>query len=165
MEFKNEYLQSVKKQFLLYKKLGEKAMEQLKEEQLFYSPNEDSNSIAIIVHHLYGNMLSRWTDFLTTDGEKPWRQRDGEFEDTVKGKDAVLKMWEDGWDCFFKAINSLTAEQLSQTIYIRQEPHSVMEAINRQLAHYSYHVGQIVFAAKQLKEGEWSSLSIPRRKS
>ncbi len=159
------YLESVKKQFLYYKTLGEKAIDQLEPEQLFVSVNEDTNSIATIVKHLSGNMLSRWTDFLTTDGEKEWRNRDGEFEETIKTKVEVLEIWNKGWDCFFEALNGLKPEQLSKIIYIRNEGHTVIEAINRQLAHYPYHVGQIVFYAKMLKESEWTSLSIPKNKS
>ncbi|MBF4469927.1 DUF1572 family protein [Flavobacterium sp. HJJ] len=159
------YLESVKKQFLYYKMLGEKAMEQLEPEQLFVSVNEDTNSIAVIVKHLAGNMLSRWTDFLTTDGEKETRNRDGEFENDLQTKEQVLTVWNTGWDCFLGALNSLQPEQLSEIIYIRNEGHNVIEAINRQLAHYPYHIGQIVFYAKQLKKDEWSSLSIPKNKS
>jgi hypothetical protein len=161
----NQYLESVKKQFLYYKTLGEKAIDQLEPEQLFFSANEDTNSIAIIVKHLSGNMISRWTDFLTTDGEKEWRNRDGEFEETIKTKEELMAVWHKGWNCFFDTFNSLTPDQLETIIYIRNEGHTVMEAINRQLAHYPYHVGQIVFYAKMLKKGEWNSLSIPRNKS
>jgi hypothetical protein len=165
MEINNLYLVSTKKQFLYYKTLGEKAMEQLKPEQLFLAVNEDTNSIATIVKHLSGNMLSRWTDFLTTDGEKEWRNRDSEFENDLQSKEAILNAWNKGWDCLFDALNGLRPEQLSQIIYIRNEGHTVVEAINRQLAHYPYHVGQIVFYAKQLKNSNWESLSIPRNKS
>jgi hypothetical protein len=165
METNAAYLESVKKQFLYYKTLGEKAMEQLAAEQLFVTPNEDTNSIAVIVKHLSGNMLSRWTDFLTTDGEKQWRHRDAEFENDLQSKEAVLITWNTGWNCLFAALNELKPEQLSQIIYIRNEGHTVVEAINRQLAHYSYHVGQIVFYAKILKKSDWDSLSIPRNKS
>lgn len=165
METKTNYLESVKKQFLYYKTLGEKAMEQLEAEQLFISVNEDTNSIAIIVNHLVGNMLSRWTDFLTTDGEKEWRNRDGEFEEILKTKPELLAHWEKGWQCLFNALNSLKPEQLDEIIYIRNEGHTVLEAINRQLAHYPYHIGQIVFYAKMVKKTEWQSLSIPKNKS
>ncbi|RKS02655.1 MULTISPECIES: DUF1572 family protein [unclassified Flavobacterium] len=163
----NSYLESVQKQFLYYKMLGEKAMEQLEPEQLFISVNDDTNSIAIIVKHLSGNMLSRWTDFLTTDGEKEWRNRDAEFDSYFLENDKaeLMKLWNRGWDCLFNAINSLTAEQLETIIYIRNEGHTVVEAINRQLAHYPYHIGQIVFYAKMLKKEEWNSLSIPKNKS
>jgi len=165
MDAITSYLESVKKQFLYYKMLGEKAIEQLEPEQLFVSVNEDTNSIAVIVKHISGNMLSRWTDFLTTDGEKETRNRDGEFENDLQTKEQVLTVWNAGWDCFFSALNSLKPEQLSQIIYIRNEGHTVIEAINRQLAHYPYHIGQIVFYAKQLKKEEWNSLSIPKNKS
>lgn len=165
MEATNSYLESVKKQFLYYKTLGEKAMDQLEAEQLFVSINEDTNSIATIVKHLSGNMLSRWTDFLSSDGEKEWRNRDAEFVDTIKTKEELLDVWNKGWDCFLSALNGLEAEQLSQIIYIRNEGHTVIEAINRQLAHYPYHIGQIVFYAKMLKNSEWTNLSIPKNKS
>ncbi|MES2131764.1 MAG: DUF1572 family protein [Bacteroidota bacterium] len=165
------FLTSAIKQFLYYKTLGEKAMDQLEPAQLFYVANEDTNSIAIIVNHLHGNMLSRWTDFLTTDGEKEWRKRDEEFENAsttlsaTEQKADLLKKWNEGWDCLFNALNELKPEQLSDIIYIRNEGHTVVEAINRQLAHYPYHVGQIVFYAKMFKKGEWTSLSIPKNKS
>lgn len=165
MEINDIYLVSVKKQMLYYKTIAEKAIDQLEEEQLFVSVNEDTNSIATIMKHMAGNMLSRWTDFLTTDGEKEWRNRDGEFENNFKTKNEVLNFWNEGWACFLITIDSLKPEQLSQTIYIRNEGHSVLEAINRQLAHYPYHVGQIIFYAKMLKKEEWISLSIPKNKS
>jgi uncharacterized damage-inducible protein DinB len=159
------YLESSKKQFLYYKALGEKAMLQLNEAQLFYAINENTNSISVMVNHLYGNMLSRWTDFLTKDGEKEWRNRDTEFEANAETQDELLKKWNQGWACLFNALNELTPENLNQLIYIRNEGQTVIEAINRQLCHYSYHVGQIVFYAKQLKTTEWNSLSIPKNKS
>jgi len=165
MEATNSYLESVKKQFLYYKTLGEKAINQLEPEQLFVSINEDTNSIATIVKHLSGNMLSRWTDFLTSDGEKKWRNRDDEFVDIIKTKDELFNVWNLGWDCFLDALNGLKDEHLSEIIYIRNEGHTVIEAINRQLAHYPYHIGQIVFYSKMLKNSEWTSLSIPRNKS
>jgi len=165
MEANKSYLESVKKQFLYYKMLGEKAIHQLEPEQLFVSINEDTNSIATIIKHISGNMLSRWTDFLTSDGEKEWRNRDAEFENDLKSKEEVLAVWNKGWNCFENTLNSLKPEQLSDIIYIRNEGHTVIEAINRQLAHYPYHVGQIVFYAKQLKNSSWDSLSIPRNKS
>lgn len=161
----NPYLESVKKQFAYYKVLGEKAMEQLEPEQLFVSVNDDTNSIATIVKHLSGNMLSRWTDFLISDGEKEWRNRDAEFAATLTSKKELLKVWDEGWHCFQTTLNALTADQLHTIIYIRNEGHTVVEAINRQLAHYPYHVGQIVFYAKMLKKEPWTSLSIPRNHS
>jgi hypothetical protein len=165
MESNQQYFESVKKQFLYYKTLGEKAMDQLEPQQLFMSANEDSNSIAVIVKHLCGNMLSRWTDFLTSDGEKPRRNRDAEFENNITDKSALMQQWNNGWDCFFNTLNALQPNQLSDIIYIRNEGHTVLEAINRQLAHYPYHVGQIVFCAKLLKTNGWNSLSIPKNKS
>ena len=165
MTLNNSYLESIKKQFLYYKTLGEKAMDQLEPEQLFVAVNEDTNSIATIVKHLSGNILSRWTDFLTSDGEKEWRNRDSEFEETISTKEELLITWNKGWDCFFNAIDSLTPDQLTTIIYIRNEGHTVIEAINRQLAHYPYHIGQMVFYAKMLIQSEWTSLSIPKNKS
>ncbi|CAM2936318.1 DUF1572 family protein [Paenibacillus taichungensis] len=165
MDMNQVFLDTAEKQFLYYKQLGEKAMEQLESEQLFQSWNEDANSIAVIVKHLWGNMLSRWTDALTTDGEKPWRERDAEFVNDISTREELLAKWEEGWNCLFGAIRSFTPEQLSHIIYIRNEGHTVMEAIIRQLAHYPYHVGQIIYAAKMLKETAWNSLSIPRNGS
>lgn len=165
METNSIYLDSVKKQMHYYKTIAEKAIEQLEPAQLFISVNEDTNSIATIVKHLSGNMISRWTDFLTTDGEKEWRNRDGEFTETITTKEELLTELNKGWNCFFDAIGSLQPEQLSQIIYIRNEGQTAMDAINRQLAHYPYHIGQIVFYAKMLKQNEWNSLSIPKNKS
>lgn len=165
MDTSSIFLESSKRLFLYYKTLAEKAIDQIDEDQLFFSANEDTNSIAIIIQHLAGNMLSRWTDFLTTDGEKDWRNRDGEFEENHKTKAELLVFWNKGWDCLFDAINSLQPERLTDIIYIRKEGHTVMDAINRQLAHYPYHVGQIVFYAKMLKKTDWNSLSIPKNKS
>ncbi len=165
MELNSQYLESVKKQFLYYKTLAEKAIHQIDENQLFISLNDDTNSISMIVKHLKGNMLSRWTDIFTSDGEKSWRNRDDEFIDTYTSKTEIIENWDKGWECFFDTLNNLKPEDLSKIIYIRNEGHSVMEAINRQLAHYSYHIGQIVFYAKLLKNSEWNSLSIPKNKS
>ncbi|MES2760690.1 MAG: DUF1572 family protein [Bacteroidota bacterium] len=169
MTVSEDFLRSANRQFTYYKTLGEKAIEQLEPEQLFVSLNEDTNSIATIIKHLHGNMLSRWTDFLTTDGEKEWRNRDGEFDASTtlsnQTKEHVLSIWNEGWDCLFKALEDLKPEQLSDIIYIRNEGHTALEAINRQLAHYPYHIGQIVFYAKLLKKTEWNSLSIPKNKS
>lgn len=169
MNVSEDFLRSANRQFLYYKTLGEKAIDQLEPEQLFVSLNEDTNSIATIVKHLHGNMLSRWTDFLTTDGEKEWRNRDGEFDASTElsnqTKLEVLKLWNQGWKCLFNTLNSLKPEDLDKIIYIRNEGHTVLEAINRQLAHYPYHVGQMVFYAKILKKSEWTSLSIPKNKS
>lgn len=161
----NSYLSSAKKLFAYYKKLGDDAMAQIADEKLFFQQNEDSNSIAIIVQHLAGNMLSRWTNFLTTDGEKEWRNRDAEFETVLKTKEELMTFWNRGWQCLFDAIESLTETDLEKVIYIRNEGHTVIEAVNRQLAHYPYHVGQIIFLAKMLSDNEWKSLSIPKNKS
>lgn len=160
-----DYITSARKQFEYYKMLGEKTFAQLSEEQLFWQYNEESNSIAMIVKHLWGNMLSRWTDFLTSDGEKEWRQRDAEFENDIASREELLIKWNEGWACLFKALDSLTTEDLNKEIYIRNEGHSVVEAINRQLAHYPYHVGQIVFIGKMVCDINWNSLSIPRGNS
>lgn len=165
MNLCNQFLQSAKLQFVYYKTLGEKAIEQLEQDQLFVSFNEESNSIATIVKHLWGNMMSRWTDLFSSDGEKPWRNRDAEFVNDLNSKDEVLKLWNEGWDCLFGALDSLQPEQLGQIVYIRNQGHTVMDAINRQLCHYAYHVGQMIYAAKLLKKGEWNSLSIPRNQS
>ena len=127
--------------------------------------NDESNSIAIIVKHLWGNMLSRWTEFLIADGEKDSRDREAEFENDIKDKHELLQKWNEGWSCLFNAINNLKEEDLSTIVYIRNEGHTVTEAINRQVAHYAYHVGQIVFIGKMIKDSEWVSLSIPRGKS
>ena len=161
----NNYLDSTKKLFAYYKKLGDDAMAQIDDEKLFFQVNEDANSIAIIVQHLAGNMLSRWTDFLTTDGEKEWRNRDAEFETNITNKQDLLAYWNSGWQCLFTALEPLTSSDLDKIIYIRNEGHTVLEAINRQLAHYPYHVGQLVFLAKLLAADKWKSLSIPKNKS
>lgn len=160
-----KYLESLKKQLLYYKHLGEKSFEQLSEDQLFWQFNEESNSIAIIVKHLAGNMRSRFTDFLTTDGEKPWRNRDAEFEGEYPNAQAMMEDWQSGWKVVLDTIDSLADNDLERIIYIRNEGHTVLEAFNRQLAHYPYHIGQIVFIAKMLKNTHWQSLSIPRNKS
>ncbi|NGF56809.1 DUF1572 domain-containing protein [Parapusillimonas sp. SGNA-6] len=159
------YLNSVVKQFKYYKMLGEKAMEQLQDEQLFWQYNEESNSIAILVNHIAGNMLSRFTDFLTADGEKPWRNRDAEFTNPFNSKDELMNRWNEGWECLLKTLEQLFDADLERIVYIRNDGHTVIEAINRQLAHYPYHIGQMVFIAKMLKNGDWQTLSITRNKS
>ncbi len=153
------------KRFEYYKMLGDQAFAQLSEEEVFVQFNEESNSIAVIVTHIAGNMLSRWTNFLTEDGEKSWRNRDEEFVDTFKTKAEVLEYWEKGWACLFGALGQITEDNLYATIYIRSEAHSVIDAVFRQLAHYPYHIGQIVYIAKMLKNDDWKSLSIARNKS
>lgn len=159
------YLGSARRQFATYKALGEKAMAKMADSTMTWQANEDSNSVVSIIQHMWGNMLSRWTDFLTTDGEKPWRQRDAEFENTAVTREEIMKKWEEGWACVFAAINSLSDSDLEKTVYIRAEAHTVLEAINRQIAHYAYHVGQIVYIAKLHTNDDWQSLTIPRKKA
>ncbi len=156
------FIQSVLRQFKMYKSLGDKTIEQLQLEHLSWHYNNESNSIIVLVKHLKGNMLSRWTDFLHSDGEKEWRHRDKEFEESTFTKDQVIQVWEEGWKCLFDAIENLTDEQLENIIYIRQQPLTVMDAILRQLAHYSYHVGQMVYIGKMIRNDQWHNLSIPR---
>lgn len=158
------YLTSIKRQFEYYKSLGEKAMAQVNDESLFWQPNEDSNSIAIIVKHLHGNMKSRWTDFLTTDGEKPNRNRDDEFVDNIDSRLQLMAIWNEGWQILMNTLDKLTEADLEKIIYIRNEGHTVTEAINRQLAHYPYHIGQIVYIAKICSDN-FISLSIPKNSS
>lgn len=161
----NSYLQSITKQFEYYKSLGDKTIHQFSLEELKQEFAKDSNSIAIIVKHMVGNMLSRWTNFLTEDGEKEWRQRDREFEDSFKTKAELLAYWKKGWDCLFEAIKPLNTKDLEHIIFIRNQGHTITEAINRQVTHYAYHVGQIVFLGKLIKGSDWVSLSIPKGKS
>jgi len=157
------FLEGAVKLFRYYKKLGEGAIAQLSDEELFRVIDPEANSVAQIVKHMAGNMRSRWTDFLTSDGEKPDRNRDTEFEmNSGTTRAQVMEWWETGWKCVFDAIDGLRPEDLGRTVTIRGEPHSVVQALNRQVAHYAYHVGQIVFLAKHLKSSAWRSLSIPR---
>ena len=165
LEFTTSYIKDSLAVFRYYKKLGERAMDQVADEHLFATLDHEANSIATIVKHITGNMRSRWTDFLTTDGEKADRNRDGEFVDPPSTRDALLKNWEDGWQCVFAALEPLTDADLTRTVTIRGEPHSVMQAINRQLAHYPHHVGQMVLLAKHFACDRWQSLSVPRNKS
>lgn len=159
------YLTSAIKQFEYYKLLGEKTFDQLNDNQLFFHYNEESNAIATIVNHLCGNMLSRWTDFLTSDGEKEWRNREAEFDQSIDTREEMMKRWQLGWDCLFNALRGISEEQLEDIIYIRNQGHTIVEAINRQLAHYPYHIGQIVYIGKMLQDSAWTSLSIPRGNS
>ena len=159
------YLESVRKQFAYYKQLGDRTFAQLSETELFWQYNNASNSIAIIVKHLWGNMRSRWTDFLTTDGEKDFRDRDSEFELTIQSEKELLNHWETGWTVVFRALDSLTESQLADIVYIRNQGHTVTEAIHRQLAHYAYHVGQIVYLGRMCRGADWKSLSIPKGQS
>jgi hypothetical protein len=161
-----EYLADALSSFRAYKKLADKAIDQTRDDELFVTLDEESNSIAVVVKHMAGNMISRWTDFLTTDGEKPDRHRDMEF--VIKPgttRDEVLAYWERGWKRVFDAIEPLTADDFDKTVNIRGQAHTIVQAINRQLTHYSYHVGQIVFLAKHFRSTEWKSLSVPKNRS
>ena len=160
------YLDDSRKAMRAYKKLAEKALDQLKDDEYFITIDEESNSVAVVMKHMAGNMFSRWTDFLTTDGEKPNRNRDYEFIiEPNTTKDDVRDYWERGWQCVFDALDPLQIEDLEKRVFIRGEEHTVVQAINRQLMHYAYHVGQIVFLAKHFRATGWSSLSIPRNRS
>jgi hypothetical protein len=165
------YLDSAIRRLLSYKTLGDKTFAQLEEQDFHLTPNltsnvwppaSQSNSISVIIHHLHGNMLSRWTNFLTEDGEKPDRNRDSEFTPPPLGKDALIALWEEGWNCLLKTLRSLRDEDLLKTITIRHEPLIVIDAINRQLAHYPHHVGQIVYIGKMIRNEKWQNLSIPK---
>lgn len=159
--FKNDAIQSFRK----YKQLAEQAMEQVSDEEFFVQIDEESNSIALIVKHIAGNQHSRWTDFLTTDGEKPDRHRDTEFELIGDTRESLMDFWENGWQILFNMLDTLNEDDFSRSVTIRGEPHTVVEAINRQLTHYSYHIGQIVFLAKHLKAAEWNNLSVERNRT
>ena len=165
LRFTTSYVEDSIALFSYYKKLAEGAMAQVKDEQLLATLDGEMNSIATIVKHMAGNMRSRWTDFLTSDGEKPSRQRDTEFVDPPATRESLLALWEEGWSCVFRAMQSLSEEDLRKTVKIRGEAHSVMQAINRQIAHYSYHCGQVVFLAKHFAHAGWTSLSVPRGRS
>ena len=161
----NIILESAIQQFKDYKLLAEKAFAQLEEKDFHFQPNDETNSIAINITHLYGNMMSRWTNFLTEDGEKEWRQRDDEFEVHAYSREELLQLWEEGWRTVFRALQSLRPGDLERTVYIRSKPLSVMDAVLRQLTHYSYHVGQVVMLGKIIKGPRWTSLSIPKNQS
>jgi hypothetical protein len=165
LEFTTSYVTDSLAIFRQFKRLADAAIAQLSDEQLQTAIDPESNSVAIIVKHMAGNMRSRWTDFLTTDGEKPDRNRDSEFEEPPVTRTDLLTLWEDGWSCLLGTLEGLTDADLGRTITIRGEAHSVMQAINRQVAHYSYHCGQIVFLGKHLKSNEWKCLSVPRKQS
>jgi hypothetical protein len=164
-EFTDSFLTDAVRVLHSYKHLAERAIAQVPDHALTIALDAESNSIAIIVKHMVGNMRSRWTDFLTADGEKPDRNRDTEFESFAATRDQLIAQWEAGWKHVFDALGSLTDADLGRTVFIRNEPHSVTQAINRQVAHYSYHVGQIVFLAKHFASANWTSLSVPRGKS
>jgi len=160
------YLDEVRRTFRGYKRLTEGAFAQLQDADFFYTPDPESNSVALLVKHMSGNMRSRFTDFLTTDGEKPDRHRDREFEmETAVTRAQVMRWWEDGWNCVFQALETLKPDDLARTVHIRGEAHSVLQALNRQVTHYAHHSGQILFLAKMVRKSEWKSLSIPRGKS
>jgi len=165
LEFTTSYLTDTLSLFRQYKLLAERAMAQTSDAGLYVTQHPEANSIAIIVKHIAGNMRSRWTDFLTTDGEKPDRNRDSEFDDPEPSREALLAQWEQGWTCLFAALEPLSDADLGREVHIRGEAHSVMQAINRQMAHYAYHIGQIVLLANQQNRENWQSLSVPRSKS
>ncbi|KXY40744.1 DUF1572 domain-containing protein [Bacillus mycoides] len=165
MDIGREYLQCAISNFKATQKQGERVLSQLSDEQIMWSAQEETNSIAIIIKHLHGNMRSRWTEFLTSDGEKIDRNRDGEFEGGYNSKQEALAAWQEGWEYVFKTMDTLTAEQILQKVYIRGEEHTVMQAIERQISHYALHIGQIIYIGKMLKENEWECLSIPRGQS
>jgi hypothetical protein len=165
LQFTTDYLEDSLSLFRYYKKLGEGAIAQVSDEQLLATLDPEMNSIAQIVKHMAGNMRSRWTDFLTSDGEKPDRNRDSEFEEPPAPREALMKMWEAGWKCVFDALEPLGGGDVNREVSIRGEAHSVTQAVNRQIAHYAYHVGQIVFLAKHFQHARWKSLSIPRKQS
>jgi len=165
MNLGNEYLKIVQERFESVKSLGDNTISQLSEEDIHWKLNEASNSIAIIAKHLSGNMISRWSDFLTSDGEKNSRNRDQEFEDDIPSKQEMITIWEKGWNTLLDTLNGLENQDLLKNITIRGEKHTVLEAIERQMAHYAYHVGQIVYIGKQLKDGNWETLSNPKGKS
>jgi hypothetical protein len=156
------YLESAIKRLMTYKALGDATFSQLQEKDFHFQPNPSSNSIAIIINHMAGNMISRWTNFLTEDGEKPGRNRDQEFTDPSLGKEDLLTLWEKGWNCLMDSLRSLKEEDLMKTITIRHEPLVAIDAINRQLAHYPHHVGQIVYIGKMIRGEAWQSLSISK---
>ena len=159
------YINSIQHQFNYYKSLGDKTIDSLSEEELYWTANAESNNIATIINHMVGNMLSRWTNFYSEDGEKEWRLRDTEFIPIQKRKETLKLHWEKGWNRLFHIINDLKEQDLQKIIKIRKEKHTVVEAINRQLTHYAYHIGQIIYVAKIIKENQWKSLSIPKNKS
>ncbi len=159
------YLSSIKKQFLYNRELGWKTIQQLNTDTLNWQYNQESNSISHLVKHLSSNMLSRWTNFLHSDGEKEWRNRDSEFESDILSPEQIKVAWDKGWDCLLHTIDNLQPDDLTKIVYIRNQGHTAVEAINRQLSHYSYHVGQIVFIGKMIQDKNWQSLSIPRGQS
>jgi hypothetical protein len=156
------YLNSALKQFGYYKTLGERTFDQLNEKQLFWQYNSESNSIAIIINHLWGNMKSRWTDFLTSDGEKKWRKRDLEFETQIESKEKLMAKWEAGWTCLFEALQTINDKNFQTEIFIRNQSHSIPDAVNRQMMHYAYHIGQVVYLGRMIKAEKWKNLSVEK---
>jgi uncharacterized damage-inducible protein DinB len=165
MAIERDFIESSVRKMREYRKLAEDAMAQLTADELRYQPNENSNSVAQIITHMAGNMRSRWTNFLTEDGEKAWRNRDDEFMSTQAGADELMQTWASGWDVFFSALENLQDADLEKTVFIRQQPLTVTDAIVRQLTHYAMHIGQIVYLAKMMRNHDWKSLSIPRGQS
>jgi hypothetical protein len=165
LEFTTSYIEDSSLLFRHYKKLADRAIAQATDLHLYQLLDEEANSIAIVMQHMAGNMKSRWTNFLSEDGEKPWRDRDREFEQPPATREALLQMWEEGWDCLFQALESLSGADLSRSVPIRGEAHSVMQAINRQVSHNAYHCGQIVLLAKHFQHAQWTSLTVPKGKS
>lgn len=161
----NSFLSNSIATFKQYQLIGEKALNQIEDASFFIKHNEASNSVSNIIMHLHGNMLSRWTDFLNSDGEKEWRNRDQEFEDQNLNKNQIMQKWLEGWECLYSAMESLTEDDLLKTIYIRHQPQKVLEAIQRQIAHYAYHIGQLVYISKMYSKNDWNSMSIPKGKS
>jgi hypothetical protein len=159
-----EFFESAIRRMRYYKELGDKTFAQLQDEDFYYQPNEESNSIEIIIRHMHGNMMSRWTNFLTEDGEKKWRERDNEFVGKRSSREELMRYWEEGWACFLDALQALTPGDLLKTVTIRGEALTVVDAIHRQMAHYPYHVGQVIYIAKILKDNDWKSLSLPKRR-
>jgi hypothetical protein len=164
MTIAKHYLNNAIAEFLKLKSMADKSFAQLADKDFYYKPDAEDNSLAIIIRHMSGNMISRWTNFLTTDGEKPNRNRDGEFEDKVLTKAELLVIWEQGWQVFMDTMYSLTEADAMKEITIRGEKHTVIQAINRQLTHYGYHTGQIVYLAKHIRSSDWATLSIPKKK-
>lgn len=165
MNYQENYIESARFEFMRYKTLGDNTFAQLKEEDIHWTYQESDNSISIIVKHMAGNMLSRWTNFLSEDGEKTWRNRDAEFKDAYGSKSEMIEAWKKAWHCLFEALESINTDNFDSEIKIRNETHTIFEAVNRQLAHYANHVGQIVFIGKMIKGNEWVSLSIPKETS
>jgi len=165
MSFEKIFKENILKRFESYKEMGDKTFAQLTEEDFFFQPSAENNTIAVNIQHMYGNMLSRFTNFLTEDGEKSWRKRDAEFELSDTGMQDLLSYWNEGWACVFQAIKDLEEQDFSSTIYIREEPLSVCDALLRQLGHYAYHIGQIIFIAKMIKGEDWKTLTIPKKRN